>query len=359
MDVLSKYKAQIIEAQTRQRKHTELGFNFFTSISDLYYRENFHSDIIKTLLSIHEFFDTFFEELSKYLGLYIKFDFDSTVVERERHGRIDISIIDYNKRQAIIIENKINDAIDMKRQLPRYFDSLNNKGIEVVNILYLSISGNKNPSIADWNFVDKANVENKITIMSGIERASFFSIESIINKSIINTININHIVFQKQYKNLLNTLGAQEINHYVMDELYSKIKSKNDLDELLTLKRLIGELPKYRAVKIREYFKNDSNPFAEVQIWKEYTTFFNKLIINESNFAIDIDCYETYYDVSFLDRDAETNETALNFIKKTDLDFTQREGSTRLFKSFKYPEQEEDLYLFIKKAKDEIGKNCH
>lgn len=359
MEVLSKYRAQIREAQTKEKNNIELGFNFFTSISDYYYRENFHSDIFKTLLSIPEFFDTFFKELSKHLGFYINFDFNSTIVEREKHGRIDISVIDSYKKQAIIIENKINDAVDMQRQLPRYFESINNKGIEVINIIYLSISGNKTPSKADWNIDDETNLKNKITIMAGIERDNFLSIESIIKKSIIHTCNIDHIVFQKQYKNLLNKLGAQEINHYVMDELYSKVKSKSDLDELLTLKKLTDELPKYRAVKIREHFKNDSNPFAEVQIWKEYTTFFNKLIFKESNFALDIDCYETYYDVSFFDRNAETIETALNFIEKTNLGLTQRVGSSRLFKSFQYPEQEKDLYQFIKTVKTEIEKNCH
>lgn len=291
--------------------------------------------------------------------MHIKFDFSSTIVERERNGRIDISLVDLNKKQAIIIENKVNDAVDMQRQLPRYFENLNNKGFEVVNILYLSISGNKHPSKTDWNNDDKANLENKVTIMSGIERSGFFSIESIISKSIINTKNIDQIVFQRQYKNLLNKLGAQEINHYVMDELYSKIKSKNDLDELLTLKKLTEELPKYRAIKIREYFKNDATPFAEVQIWKEYTTYFNKLIFKESNFAIDINCYETYYDVSFFDRNADTNESALKFIENTDLDFKQREANSRLFKTFQYPEQEEDLYLFLRKVKCEIDKNCH
>lgn len=356
MRILNKYKSLIKKAQEKKEKNIELEFNFFTSISDYYYRENFHSDILKTLLSILEFFNTFISELSKHIGFEIDFSFDSTVIGRERHGRIDISIIDNEKNQAIIIENKINDAVDMKRQLPKYNENLSNKGIEVLNILYLSINGNKNPTKLDWTSEDKIKIENKITIMSGIERENFFNIEVIINKSIIKTTNINHIVFQKQYKNLLNKIDAENINLYVMNELYSKIKSKGDLDELLTLKNLINELPNYRAIKIKEHFKNNSSPFTSVQIHRNYTTYFNKLTFLESDFAIDIDCNEKNYEVSFFDRNAETNETVKLFLEKTDLDFFEREASSRLFKLFQYPEQENDLYEFIKEAKNKIEK---
>lgn len=357
MKILEKYNYEIQAEKKRNKTNTKLGFNFFASISDYYYRENFHSDIFKTLLSIPEFFETFFHELSIIKGSSIRFEYNNTIIERERHGRIDISIIDKTNNKAIVIENKINDAIDMPRQLPRYFENLSNKGIKVVDIIYLSLSGNKHPNkTIDWTELDIKNLENKITIMSAIHRDNMLNLDSIISKSLINTNNIDHIVFQKQYKNLINHLASQEINHSIMDELYSKIKTENDLEELLTLKKLVENLPKYRAIRIREHFKNSPQPFAEVNIYLGLTTFFNKLIVNNSNFALDINCFEESYDVSFFDRHAENNESAIKFIEQTDLNFKPRDNSARLHITFKYPSQENELYEFIEKAKIEIER---
>src|SRR5690554_7739948 len=110
MDILDKYRSEIKCSQTQLKSNTYLGFNFFSSISDYYYRENFHSDIFKTLLSIPEFFESFFQELSSYKRQIIQFDINNTIVEREKYGRIDISIIDHSQNNAIIVENIVNDA---------------------------------------------------------------------------------------------------------------------------------------------------------------------------------------------------------------------------------------------------------
>lgn len=53
-------------------------------------------------------------------------------------GRIDIALLDEDKREAVIIENKIRDAPDMERQLPRYFELLQKQGYKVIAAVYLS-----------------------------------------------------------------------------------------------------------------------------------------------------------------------------------------------------------------------------
>lgn len=357
MKILEKYKYEIGRYRDRGKLNKFLEFNFFSIVSDLYYRENFHSDIIKGLFLIPDFFESFFIELSFIKNQKISFDFHSTIVEREKNGRIDISIIDTVQRKAIIIENKINDAIDMPRQLPRYFDKLTNKGFEVEGILYLSLIGDKCPSKLTWTEMDIQNVERKIMVMSGAYRDNMINLDSIISKSLMNTQNIDHLVFQRQYKDLLNHLGLQKINHLVMNDLYLKIKTQNDLDELLVLKKMLENLPKYRAILIREKFKENFSPFKEVQIWKDNVVYFNKLIIGDFNFAIDVSCYIDKYIVSFFDRNAENNKTALMFIGKVDMGLEAREGSSRLFKVFKYPEEEGALFDFLEKLKNAILKN--
>lgn len=53
-------------------------------------------------------------------------------------GRIDIALLDKEKREAVVIENKIRNAPDMERQLPRYFELLQKQEYKVIAVVYLS-----------------------------------------------------------------------------------------------------------------------------------------------------------------------------------------------------------------------------
>lgn len=347
--VLERYDSEIEEYQKQAGLSPNVEFNFFSCVSDYYRRENFHSDIFKALLIIPEFFKTFFEELSRIKKVHFYFDYYKSEVYREKE-RIDVLIVDNECKKAIIVENKINNAVDMPRQLPRYFESLSGKGIEVMDVIYLSLNGNKSPDESDWKDNDRENLKNRITNMSAVYRTDMLNLNSIISKAITNTNNIDHIVFLRQYKNLIDLLSIQELNHLVMEQLYSKIKTSNELNKLLTIKKLIEELPKYRAIRIKEHFKDRCFPFKEVLLWKPHYPYFDKLLIHESDFALDIICNNDNYEVSFFDRNANNNETAINFIGSADLGFDVRPDDRRIYKIFTYPENETDLYQFIEKA---------
>ena len=53
-ELLSRLTPIIKESEEKQEKRMETGFNLFYLISDHYYRETFHSDIIAALLSPKE-----------------------------------------------------------------------------------------------------------------------------------------------------------------------------------------------------------------------------------------------------------------------------------------------------------------
>ena len=104
-------------------------FNIFNIVSNLYYRENFHSDIIKYFLDPNEkhncgsaFLNVFIQMLNEKINQKDKYIdatcYDNAVVVREE-GRIDILIKSEMSHKCIIIENKINNAGDMQRQIPR------------------------------------------------------------------------------------------------------------------------------------------------------------------------------------------------------------------------------------------------
>ena len=113
-------------------------FNIFETISDLYKREKFHSDILYTILNpntpqIGEVArrGKFVEHFIKILDLDYKFIVDDTIeISKEehspvwegsekKHGYIDL-LITNDHDQAIIIENKLNYAPDMPNQIVRY-----------------------------------------------------------------------------------------------------------------------------------------------------------------------------------------------------------------------------------------------
>lgn len=155
-------------------------FNIFETISDKYKLENFHTDILFSILdpntpeigSICN--DKILEKFVKMVDTSFKFTVDDTVKvsnqefnivfdgEKDKKGYTDL-LITNNNNQAIIIENKINDARDTKNQLVRYMkyvweekfgkdissDSEDFK--ENVRVVYLTLIPNgKKPNIEDY-----------------------------------------------------------------------------------------------------------------------------------------------------------------------------------------------------------------
>ena len=107
------------EIERIEREKQNNGFNLFTISSYNSYLENFHSDVIAILLSPKErhlqkekFFKLFLSFLSsKYNAIIDENNYQNYEVLREK-GRIDIWIKDKISKRCIIIENKINDAVD-------------------------------------------------------------------------------------------------------------------------------------------------------------------------------------------------------------------------------------------------------
>jgi hypothetical protein len=94
-------------------------FNVFKLASDRYYRENFHSDIIKAFLNPEEghgegclFLYAFIDFIKKsFPKISIsKTDYKNVIVKREAE-RIDILIKSEESKHCIIIENKIGTVV--------------------------------------------------------------------------------------------------------------------------------------------------------------------------------------------------------------------------------------------------------
>ena len=130
---------------------SSIDFNIFTSIAEYYWYENLHSDILKNILDPFTPVvgnPNFLKRFLELIGIDTKtFDYKNANVERESK-KIDLLISDENS--AIIIENKINYAVDQPDQLPRYYEEITNPegdyNKKVIKIVYLTLTHQKQPS---------------------------------------------------------------------------------------------------------------------------------------------------------------------------------------------------------------------
>lgn len=167
-------------------------FSLFTSKGG---KENFHSDIIANLLNPNSAFNVSNsnnQDKNKYLRLFIEFinrvgsaiNFDRyynevQVVEEfpielndGTKGKIDI-LISSNCEQdkhCIIIENKMNDAPDTIRQLPKYYEFMKEEKRIVDAIIYLPKDDKKKPNKADWKPEENDAIKKILNILPAYKK---------------------------------------------------------------------------------------------------------------------------------------------------------------------------------------------
>lgn len=165
------------------------GFNVFLAISDVYYRENFHSDFMAMLLdpsSPHQEGSLFLQGFVEMLNKKLKQDGKNRTIKGDWYGRYTqvfrevgnrekgkIDILIKGSKHLIIVENKINNAADMERQLPRYVEYVMDKygDCTLDAIVYLPLSekdgeGNeKKPDDSTWLPGDHEKVDGKLMII--------------------------------------------------------------------------------------------------------------------------------------------------------------------------------------------------
>ena len=119
------------------KKHKDLMKSYpynINIIDELHADENAHSRILMKLLQFNE--DMSFpilDSLLKELG--INETILTPIFTSDASDRIDLLIKD--EKYAIIVENKIHDALDQENQLNRYIKEVERKGFDSFYIIYL------------------------------------------------------------------------------------------------------------------------------------------------------------------------------------------------------------------------------
>ena len=253
-DVLSdvlKYYKKCEEKKLKYGLDNKFKFNFFSSISDIYYRENFHSDILKMILDPktkgvgnRQFLDSFL----KLIGCDPN-SFKCNVICTREEKKIDILI--KSNKEAIIIENKINGAIDQPNQLIRYIKALQDEKIDVKKVVYLTLTEEKKINPLMYTGVYKKYIE-------GLKSDKIIYLAAINNKdnNLISFLDECIKIAQKQEKEKKNF--SVFLTHYkeLLMHLGGKIMMEDDQKKLV--KKIYSKKENIKAVEeLQELFKND------------------------------------------------------------------------------------------------------
>lgn len=258
-----KQKESVIRKYDLERTDT---FNYFETISEKYLLEKFHSDILFSILNPAtpeigkianlQIIQHFVDMVSPLKGFIVdksikvtKEEYNIVQVGREeKQGYIDL-LITNEHNQAIIIENKINNAPDMDNQLVRYMKYVNEDIFEKkaqMTVVYLTLIPGKIPPIDtyDSSFSEYTKLledakyghdgkilkyrsavdsdRNKKSLIIFLENCLQELEKENDKQSLLKKIYI------EQYKNLLGHLGGQTAMLEYQKDLLKKVYSSNE-----------------------------------------------------------------------------------------------------------------------------------
>ncbi len=315
--VLERCAAVGEEYDLRRQELEEKAFNVFNVISDKYYLENFHSDIIRFFLDSQEshgegnLYARLFVEMLNKAGCDIDAEaYSDASAVREKEKRIDILLSSERTGRAIIIENKINNAPDTARQLPRYLEyaSVSHK---IDAIVYLPAERSKTPDMNDWTGDDKARVLPLLRIIPAFDRAGSVNlVDDWLAPAEAATSDADVRSVIGQYSRLIRKLNSKAMDAVIMEKFYNELKNEEDLKVALSVRNMLNDLPGYLALRLYDRYAGRCHPFSKVWIYKSFDTVFEQAVINGVYLKMDIWCSEGGYDVYFWSPDDQNPNEA-------------------------------------------------
>ena len=276
-DFLSNNHIRSIGWEYNEAKNSqpENPFNVFTMASDLYYRENFHSDIIKVFLDPSEnhnegnvFLYTFIDFINDNFGDKVcisKQDYISAKVEREP-GKIDILVSSETSKHCIVIENKMYNAVDMQRQLPRYYDFMTGLGYTIDAIVYLPLDANKRPDQSTWTETDKQHVLPLLCPVPAYQKKGMNLVNGWLEPCTLKTKNLDCVSVLRQYSELIKILSNNIMDSVILEKFYNSLLEGENHKTALSIRNMMKELPIYMKDRILDRLK--SNGHSNVWAWK-------------------------------------------------------------------------------------------
>lgn len=254
------------EYNEAKNSQPENPFNVFTMASDLYYRENFHSDIIKVFLDPSEnhnegnvFLYAFIDFINDNFGDKVcisKQDYTSAKVEREP-GKIDILVSSEASKHCIVIENKMYNAVDMHRQLPRYYDFMTGLGYTIDAIVYLPLDANKRPDQSTWTETDKQHVLPLLCPVPAYQKKGMNLVNGWLEPCTLKTKNLDCVSVLRQYSELIKILSNNIMDNVILEKFYNTLLEKEEnLQSAISIRNMLNDIPAYMKDRIIDKLKN-------------------------------------------------------------------------------------------------------
>jgi hypothetical protein len=341
---------------------TSLGLNIFTIVSNIYYRENFHSDLLAAFLDMYGahgegnlFLRHFLQLLRESSPAALASSLDASLFNDYRttreEGHIDIGIFDNDTKNALIIENKIYNAVDQWRQLPSYVQNVEAHGFKVLAIVYLSMDGQKEPSKDGWTEEDRAKVPSRLIKVAAFTKGKKPDLLTRwVGPGIQDTANADALLILRQYGRLLQHLGANMMNNSIMQQFHELMLKGDNYATALALRDLLARMPELMQQSIVGRYASGCLPFDRAWTWKPGVAVFGDFIYGNGKLAVDFCCAESEVSVQLLDRNPSNGKTvmeqALNDAGLAE-EFTYDENRGRYVKTFEYPAKESALFEFL------------
>lgn len=260
------------------RREVDLGFNPFALVSDVYHRENFHSDVLAAMLDprgAHGQGDRFLRLFLEFLRDRHHFvidsdDYRNATVVRES-ARIDVLIWDEVSRKALILENKINGAGDMERQVMRYLEEVvDRRHLTCDAIVYLSLLQKKVPDLTGWEPQEIKRVDPLLLPVcayreSGQDDDLYHGwlkacVDQCPEPDVALVIN--------QYRQILLKLGQTAMNQPLMEAFYDLMKGPERHKTALSVAAMVNDLPAFRCQRLMEAFQRKASPFRKFYFYR-------------------------------------------------------------------------------------------
>ena len=368
-ELLNRLAPIIKESEEKQEKRMETGFNLFYLISDHYYRETFHSDIIAALLSPKEKHG----EGNLYLNLFLdmigvdKSNYQDAKVHKEYGtndgtlgGRIDIFIEGGNKH-CVVVENKLNNAGDTYKQLPKYYHYLDNNKYNIDKFVYLPLNPYKTPDKSDWSDEERIFIDGKLKILPAFLEGEPNLIDNWLEIAEKKTENEDARFIIKQYVTVLRNLTNSIMNAKSLKSFYNEMIEGDNLKTALSVRDMLNDLPEYMAKRIVDEFSSNYEPFEKVFL---FSTSSKKAAVlheakkNDISFSVDIYCNELGYEIVFFNRQGNIPEEDFANLKNSLKDalngFEKRPNVNNQYELRLGFNEEDKVHSFIKELLNKL-----
>lgn len=349
--------------ESREKRATLRELNIFALVTDQYRHENFHSDVLRALLDpqgdhnegsrpLHLFLD-----ILRGHGASVNGDhYQNAEVVREE-GKIDILIRDQTSKRAIIVENKINHAGDMPRQLPRYLEHVRSLGLKCDAIAYLRLNRYCDPSTHDWTNSERKAVAGVLKVINACDESQNDLLNGWITKCAEIASDPNTRFVFRQYASLIKNVGQNAMNKLVMSKFYALMREGTNYQNAQAIRSMLDGLIQFRQDNIVDTFRSDKAPFHKVGPWSN-AVLFTDLFWNGAHLGIDLYVEPDRYNFFFWDRNDKTGakghaKAALAQMAHLSSFVPDGCGFSR---SFKFPDDEDALMLYLREFRTALSK---